>query len=86
MHRTSSPGYVQSNGTERGVGIVISVLNKAFDSSVGLYLSLLAYSTAPMACGKSPLGMLMNNLRNRLPQVNQNVDVDGRQQVIRQNK
>ena len=38
-----------------------------------------------MACGKSPSEMLMNRkLRNRLPQVSPNVDVDGRQQVIRQ--
>ena len=86
LHRTSSPGYAQSNGKEeRGVGIVKSVLNKAFDSNADLYLSLLAYRTAPMACGKSPSEMLMNRkLRNMLPQVSQNVDVDGRQQVIRQ--
>ena len=86
LHRTSSPGYAQSNGkVERGVGIVTSVLNKAFDSNADLYLSLLAYHTAPMACGKSPSEMLMNRkLRNRLPQVSQNVDIDGRQQIIRQ--
>ena len=60
-------------------------MNKAFDSNADLYLSLLAYRTAPMACGTSPSEMLMNRkLRNRLPQVSQNVDVDGRQQVIRQ--
>ena len=58
LHRTSSPGYAQSNGkAERGVGIVKSVLNKAFDSNADLYLSLLAYHTAPMACGKSPSEM-----------------------------
>ena len=87
MHRTSSPGYAQSNGkVEHGVGIVKSVLNKAFDSKVDLYLSLLAYRTAPLVCVKSsPSEMLMNRkLRNRLKQVSQNVDVDGRQQVIRQ--
>ena len=47
-----------------------SVLNKAFDSNADLYLSLLAYRTAPMACGKSPSDMLMNRkLRIRLSQV-----------------
>ena len=44
LHRTSSPGYAQSNAkAERGVGIVKSVLNKAFDRNADLYLSLLAY-------------------------------------------
>ena len=38
-----------------------------------------------MACGKSLSEMLMNRkLQNWLPQVSQNVDVDGTQQVIRQ--
>ena len=50
-----------------------------------LYLSLLSYRTAPMACGKSPSEMLTNcKLRNKLPHVIQNVDIDGRQHVIRQ--
>ena len=34
LHRTSSPGYAESNGkAECSVGIVKSVLNKAFDSN-----------------------------------------------------
>ena len=67
-HRTSSPGYPQSNGkAKKSVGIVKGVLNKALDSNDDIYLALLAYRTAPMACGKSPSEMLMNRkLRNRL--------------------
>ena len=81
-HRTSSPGYPQSNGkAEQSVGIVKGVLNKALDSNDDIYLALLAYRTAPMACGKSPSEMLMNRkLRNRLPQVDsESVEINERQ-------
>ena len=38
-HRTSSPGYPQSNGkAEKSVGIVKGVLNKALDSNDDIYL------------------------------------------------
>ena len=81
-HRTSSPGYPQSNGkAEKSVGIVKGVLNKALDSNDDIYLALLAYRTAPMACGKSPSEMLMNRkLRNRLPQVDsESIEINERQ-------
>ena len=81
-HRTSSPGYQQSNGkAEKSVGIVKGVLNKALDSNDDIYLALLAYRTAPMACGKSPSEMLMNRkLRNRLPQVDsESIEINERQ-------
>ena len=81
-HRTSSPGYPQSNGkAEKSVGIVKGVLNKALDSNDELYLALLAYRTAPMACGKSPSEMLMNRkLRNRLPQIDsESIEINERQ-------
>ena len=81
-HRTSSPGYPQSNGkAEKRVGIVKGVLNKALDSNDDIYLALLAYRTAPMACGKSPSEMLMNRkLRNRLPQVDsESIEINERQ-------
>ena len=43
-HRTSSPGYPQSNGkAEKSVGIVKGVLNKALDSNDDIYLALLAH-------------------------------------------
>ena len=81
-HRTSSTGYPQSNGkAEKSVGMVKGVLNKALDSNDDIYLALLAYRTAPMACGKSPSEMLMNRkLRNRLPQVDsESIEINERQ-------
>ena len=81
-HRTNSPGYPQSNGkAEKSVRIVKGVLNKALDSNDDIYLALLAYRTAPMACGKSPSEMLMNRkLRNRLPQVDsESIEINERQ-------
>ena len=59
-HRTSSPGYPQSNGlAEKGVGIAKKLMQKAKDTNTNIYISLLEYRNTPLECGYTPSQLLI---------------------------
>jgi transposase InsO family protein len=75
-HRTSSPGYPQSNGLgERTVQTIKALFTKAKQAGTDPYLSLLEYRNSPLACGKSPAQLLMSRqLRSILPVTSNQLD------------
>ncbi|XP_060576202.1 uncharacterized protein K02A2.6-like, partial [Ruditapes philippinarum] len=59
-HRTSSPGYPQSNGlAEKGVGIAKKLMQKAKDTNTNINIALLEYRNTPLECGYSPSQLLI---------------------------
>lgn len=61
QHKTSSPGYPQSNGlAERTVQTVKNLLKKAKGSGEDPYLSLLSYRNTPLSDAGSPAQLLMS--------------------------
>lgn len=74
-HVTVSPHFPQANcKAEKGVQIVKNLLTKATENGEDRYLALLAYRTAPLACGKSPAELLMGRrLQTQIPTVKKQV-------------
>ena len=68
-HNKSSPYYSQSNGeVERAVQTVKNILKRAHVEKSDPYLALLAYRSAPLACGYSPAQLLMGRqVRTTVP-------------------
>ncbi|XDV38013.1 hypothetical protein PO909_007505 [Leuciscus waleckii] len=70
IHRTSSPGFPQSNGqAERAVQTIKNLLKKAQDTNRDPYIALLEYRNTPLnGIGLSPAQLLMGRrLKSKIP-------------------